>query len=296
MKKIKKQKIRKVFIMVTALFLILLSVMFFVEARSKDKNNEVEQTDPVNNDNEEKHSNEETQNNEVESPAENENNSSNEENNDNEDDDIEVVEEEKPQENDDVKNIVANPEAYDALVNKKNNFDDTYVPNDLVALDDVPTVLKNPEVNQLRKDAYLALKELFQAAKDEAQYELYARSGYRSYYTQDALYRSYVSNNGQAAADRYSAKPGQSEHQTGLAMDITCEALNYVLDDTFGDTEEGKWVSENAHRFGFVIRYPKGKEDITGYSYEPWHIRYLGIEVATKVYESGLTLEEYLEQ
>ncbi len=78
-------------------------------------------------------------------------------------------------------------------------------------------------------------------------------------------------------------------------MDITCAAMNFQLDDTFGNTDEGKWVSENAHRFGFIVRYPKGKEDITGYFYEPWHIRYLGVELATKVYESGLTLEEYME-
>ncbi len=281
MKKIKKQKIRKFLIVVTALFLILLAALFFAEGRFKDKNNDIEQIDSVNNKDEEEPSNIEEQNieeqnNEEETPAEN--NTSNEEN----------------EENDGI--IVSEPYAYDVLVNRKNNLNETYVPDDLVSLDDVPTVLENPEVNQLRKDAYIALKELFAAAKDEEEYVLYARSGYRSYYTQEALYKSYVSNNGQTAADKYSAKPGQSEHQTGLAMDITCEALNYVLDDTFGDTEEGKWVSENAHRFGFIIRYPKGKEDITGYLFEPWHIRYLGQELATKVFESGLTLEEYFEQ
>ena len=72
--------------------------------------------------------------------------------------------------------------------------------------------------------------------------------------------------------------------------------MNFQLDDTFGETEEGKWVSENANKYGFIVRYPKGKEDITGYMYEPWHIRYLGVELATGVYESGLTLEEYFEQ
>ncbi len=192
-------------------------------------------------------------------------------------------------------NIVKDPAATDALVNKKNNLSSTYVPEDLVKLEGIPTVLENPEINQLREPAYIALKDLFQAAADEEGYELHARSGYRSYGTQKDLYNSYVKNHGQAAADKYSAKPGQSEHQTGLAMDITCAAMNFQLDDTFGDTDEGKWVSENAHRFGFIVRYPKDKEDITGYFYEPWHIRYLGVELATKVYESGLTLEEYLE-
>ena len=178
---------------------------------------------------------------------------------------------------------------------KKRNLPDSYVPEDLVTLSEVPTVLENPEVNQMRNAAYEALKELFKAAQDEEGYELYARSGYRSYNTQTSLYSSYVESYGKEAADKYSAKPGQSEHQTGLSIDITCEALNFRLDDTFGETKEGKWVAENAHRFGYIIRYPKDKEDITGYMYEPWHIRYLGTELAGKVFESGLTLEEYLE-
>jgi len=190
--------------------------------------------------------------------------------------------------------LVENPENIDVIVNKKRHLPENYVPEDLVPLTDVPTVLSNPEVNQLRKVAYEALKDLFEAAKEEG-YELHARSGYRSYYTQASLYASYVENYGKDAADKYSAKPGQSEHQTGLSMDITCEAVNYRLDTIFGDTEEGKWVAENAHRYGFIIRYPKGKEEITGYAYEPWHIRYLGVDLAEKVYESGLTLEEYFQ-
>jgi len=190
--------------------------------------------------------------------------------------------------------LIENPDSLDVIVNKKRYLPENYVPEDLVTLTDVPTVLSNPEVNQLRIAAYEALKELFTAAKEEG-YELHARSGYRSYYTQASLYASYVENYGKAAADKYSAKPGQSEHQTGLSMDITCEAMNYKLDTTFGDTEEGKWVAENAHRYGFIIRYPKDKEEITGYAYEPWHIRYLGDDLAEKVYESGLTLEEYFQ-
>jgi len=190
---------------------------------------------------------------------------------------------------------VGNPGAIDVLVNRVNNLPSDYVPEDLTEITELPTVLLNPEVNQLREAAYEALKNLFAAAKEEG-YDLYARSGYRSYNTQSSLYSSYVANHGQAAADTFSAKPGQSEHQTGLSMDITCEAMNFALDDTFGETAEGKWVSENAHNYGFIVRYPKGKEDITGYMYEPWHIRYLGVEMATDVYESGLTLEEFFEQ
>lgn len=191
--------------------------------------------------------------------------------------------------------IVENPEAIDVLVNRTHTLPDTYIPGDLVELTDMPTVLSNPEVNQMRKPAYEALKELFAAAEEDG-YDLYARSGYRSYNTQVSLYDSYAVAHGKEAADTFSAKAGQSEHQTGLVMDITCEAMNFQLDDTFGETEEGKWVSKNAHKYGFIVRYPKEKEDITGYMYEPWHLRYLGVELATNVYESGLSLDEYFEQ
>ncbi len=207
----------------------------------------------------------------------------------------EKPEPEQPPEESEQGITIQNPENIDVLVNKKRNLPDTYVPEDLVTLSEVPTVLLNPEVNQLRSAAYEALKKLFGAANEEEGYVLCARSGYRSYNTQASLYSSYVASYGEQAADKYSAKAGQSEHQTGLSIDITCEAMNYTLDTTFAETEEGKWVSENAHRFGYIVRYPKGKEVITGYSYEPWHIRYLGIELATEVYESGLTMEEYFE-
>ncbi|MCQ6559782.1 M15 family metallopeptidase [Paenibacillus mendelii] len=177
------------------------------------------------------------------------------------------------------------------FVNKQNSLAKDFAPEDLVDVD-VPTVLQNPEVNQMRKEAAEALKLMFSKA-EESGYKLYARSGYRSYKTQEALFDGYAARSGQSAASRFSARAGQSEHQTGLAMDITSESVSLQLSEDFGETAEGKWVSENAHRYGFIIRYPKNKEDITGYMYEPWHIRYLGVDTATKVYESGLTLEEY---
>ncbi len=130
--------------------------------------------------------------------------------------------------------------------------------------------------------------EAMRAAAAKQGLTLYNSSSYRSYWLQDDLYTRYSNRDGQAAADTYSARPGHSEHQTGLAID-----LNQV-DDSFAGTPEAIWVAENAHHFGFIVRYPKGKEHITGYQYEPWHIRYLGIDTATKVYESGKTLEEYL--
>ncbi len=112
-------------------------------------------------------------------------------------------------------------------------------------------------------------------------------SGYRSYARQEKLYNNYVTKDGQAEADRYSARPGHSEHQSGLAMDLNS------VDDSFADTKEAKWIAENCAKYGFIIRYPKDKEEITGYIYEPWHVRYLGVDLAEKITASGLCFEEY---
>lgn len=279
----RKIKIHRLLIVITALILFLFGAFLIIDGMIKDKKTPEEK--PA-----------------VEQPAEEPTDEPAEKPDEPVDEPKEPTEPEEPEESSvtpepsEQNTIVENPGAIDVLVNRENNLPDTYVPEDLVKITELPTVLSNPEINQLRAAAYEALKELFTAAKNEGGYDLYARSGYRSYSTQVSLYSSYVANHGQEAADTFSAKPGQSEHQTGLSMDITCEAMNYLLDDTFGETEEGKWVAENAHRFGFIIRYPKGKEKITGYMYEPWHIRFLGTDMATSVYESGLTLEEYFEQ
>lgn len=126
-------------------------------------------------------------------------------------------------------------------------------------------------------------------------YNLTAFSTYRSYTYQKGLFDRYVKNNGVKAANRFSARAGESEHQTGLAFDVgEIGKEKQWVNPTFGNTTAGKWVAQNAHNFGFIIRYPAEKESITGYIYEPWHLRYLGIDVATEVYTSGLTLEEYL--
>lgn len=139
----------------------------------------------------------------------------------------------------------------------------------------------------LTKETMAAFNNMKAAAAKEG-LTFWISSGFRSYNTQDRLYRNYVASYGQKSADTFSARPGHSEHQTGLAMDV-----NYI-EDWFGDTKEGKWLAENCHKYGFIIRYPKSKEAITGYKYEPWHIRYLGVDIATDVYNSGLCLEEYL--
>ena len=118
--------------------------------------------------------------------------------------------------------------------------------------------------------------------------DIYISSGFRSYWSQESIYNRYVANDGQAEADRYSARPGHSEHQSGLTFDLN------TIDEAFAYTAAGQWVRDNAHRFGFVIRYPPGKEHITGYIWEPWHLRYLGVPVATELSNPGLSLEEYL--
>ncbi|MBQ3099965.1 MAG: M15 family metallopeptidase [Clostridia bacterium] len=138
----------------------------------------------------------------------------------------------------------------------------------------------------LTSDTKSAFNELVSAAGD-AGHTITNVSGFRSYATQERVYNGWVNTYGTEGADRISARPGHSEHQTGMAIDVNS------LDESFGDTDTGKWLASNAHKYGFIIRYPKGKEHITGYSYEPWHIRYVG-EIAADIYESGLTLEEYL--
>ena len=142
----------------------------------------------------------------------------------------------------------------------------------------------NPGVDPV---ANAALQEMFAAAKSEG-LNLFVKSGFRSYSTQKSLYNSYVKRDGQAAADRYSARPGHSEHQTGLAFDIN------KANSSFAGSPEANWLAANCYKYGFIIRYPEGKEAITGYIYEPWHVRYLGAQIATEVFNSGLCLEEYL--
>ena len=132
-----------------------------------------------------------------------------------------------------------------------------------------------------------AFYEMQSAAAAEG-LNLYISSGFRSYNTQYWLYNNYVERDGKEEADTYSARAGYSEHQTGLCFDLN------TIDESFAYTPESKWLEQHAQEYGFIIRYPKGKENITGYMYDPWHLRYLGKELAEKVYNSGLCLEEYL--
>ena len=138
----------------------------------------------------------------------------------------------------------------------------------------------------LDPQAEAAFNEMAAAASQDG-LSLSICSGFRSFNTQSQLYNNYCNRDGQEAADRYSARPGHSEHQTGLAMDIN------MASDAFNDTPEAKWLADNCWKYGFIIRYPQGKEDITGYKYESWHCRYLGKDWAKKIFDSGKTLEEY---
>jgi D-alanyl-D-alanine carboxypeptidase len=146
----------------------------------------------------------------------------------------------------------------------------------------------------MRSDAAQALEQLVTAAKDQASLQLMLSSAYRSYGFQRGLYNRYVSQQGQAVADSQSARPGHSEHQTGLAADVEPASRTCEVETCFATTPEGKWVAANAYSYGFVVRYPEGKQGITGYIYEPWHLRYVGTELATAIHAAGNpTLEEF---
>jgi D-alanyl-D-alanine carboxypeptidase len=180
------------------------------------------------------------------------------------------------------------------VVNKLRPITDgsNYSPPDLVNLpDDMP----NPNGHQLRAGAAAALEEMFHAAANEVGTQLVAQSGYRSYNSQVNAYGYYVDQLGVAGADLTSARPGYSEHQTGMAMDILDTSSGCSVDGPcFGSSASGIWLAENAYRFGFILRYPADKTDVTGYEYEPWHFRWVGVDLATEMHNQGVaTLEEF---
>ncbi|MBD8523127.1 D-alanyl-D-alanine carboxypeptidase family protein [Lysinibacillus fusiformis] len=146
---------------------------------------------------------------------------------------------------------------------------------------------ENPEARQ-------ALNQMLEAAKQQG-FDLVAFSGYRSFEYQTTLYNNYVNRDGQAAADRYSARPGYSEHQTGLAFDIGERGKEDLwLTEEFGETPAGQWLFAHAQEYGFILRFPQNKEGITGYMYESWHYRYVGKDIAKEIAKQSITLEEYL--
>ena len=178
--------------------------------------------------------------------------------------------------------------SYLALVNRHFRLASSFSPGDL----SVVNVQSMSGTHHLRQTAARAAESLFQEAA-ESGHTLVATSGYRSFATQQATHNHWISTLGEVEARRVSARPGHSEHQLGLALDITTPALG-GLSTQFSSTPEGTWVRNNAHRFGFIIRYPAGREADTGYIYEPWHIRYVGVSAATTIHNGNLILEDFL--
>lgn len=144
----------------------------------------------------------------------------------------------------------------------------------------------------LRADTASALENMFTAAKSQ-NIDLMLASGYRSYSDQVSVYNSYVSQSGVTQADTFSARPGHSEHQTGLAADVEPLSHTCEVEQCFDATKEGLWLAANSYKYGFIIRYQKSTENITGYEYEPWHVRYVGIDLARQLHENNQTMEQF---
>ncbi len=170
------------------------------------------------------------------------------------------------------------PNSLKVVVNKKRPLPNNYVPNDLQG--------------NLRREAAVASNQMTAAAANSG-VSIKLISGYRSQSNQASLYNSYVKKDGQAAADTYSARPRHSEHQTGLAADYGNSNGECALEICFANTAGGQWLAANAHNYGFIIRYENGKTHITGYQYEPWHLRYVGVDLAKQIKSSGKTMEEF---
>ncbi len=173
----------------------------------------------------------------------------------------------------------------DILVNKYHYLPNDYVPKNLTAIKEEYAV-SGMKLVDYAKDAF---EEMASAAKEEG-YTIRAMSSYRSYDYQKNLYNRYVRQDGQQQADTYSARAGYSEHQTGLAVDIDNGKISYT---DFENTKEFGWMQEHAHEYGFILRYPKSKVDVTGYQYESWHYRYVGKEIAKRIHETNMTYDEY---
>ena len=172
------------------------------------------------------------------------------------------------------------------LTNKFNSLDNDYEPNDLI---DISNIYSYGDNQKLRKVAYDAFVQMFNAAK-ENNITLIINSSYRSYKDQEDTYNKYISWYGEIETDKIASKPGFSEHQTGLAIDI--QTYN-TTKDNFENSDAFKWLKNNAYKYGFILRYPKDKEYLTGYKYEPWHYRYVGIDTAKYIQENDITFDEY---
>ena len=173
------------------------------------------------------------------------------------------------------------------ITNKSHPIDPGYIPADLTKVN-----VNSNGTQYLRREAATALTNMFEAARKD-NINLYLVSGYRSYEQQLELYNTYVATDGKALADQYDAIPGACEHQLGLAVDLSDDNRNHDIDDSFESTAAYQWLLKHSYEYGYIFRFPRGKETITGIAYNPWSFRYIGVEEAKKVYDSGLTLEEF---
>lgn len=193
---------------------------------------------------------------------------------------------------DKTKYSLTDPASLWVIASKVRPLNSTYAPTDLVT----PNVLlrsSSSSSSRLRQEPAKALEDMVNAAKLDG-INLGLTSGYRSYQYQISVYNGYVQQYGQAGADKVSARPGTSEHQTGLALDLEPSSGQCSLEICFADLPEGQWLAANAYKYGFVLRYPEGKYSVTGYEFEPWHFRYVGKELSQELRKTGTqTLEEF---
>lgn len=191
-----------------------------------------------------------------------------------------------------MKSLIENDkEGYLQLVNRANHTKQQDIKSDLT----IPKVnlvsYKKDEKNLVRKEVAKALENMCNDAKKEENINIFLNSGYRSADRQLEVYNAEIGNQGDEGK-KYVALPGHSEHETGLAVDLTCKSIKFKLEERFENTDEGKWLLNNAYKYGFIVRYPKGKETETEYNYEPWHYRYVGTEISTYINKEKITLEE----
>ncbi len=184
--------------------------------------------------------------------------------------------------------IIKDPHKIDVLVNKLNKLPDNYIPKDLLPINSNNTI----NMQYLRKEAKYHFEKMCEKAKVKG-YTILAVSSFRTSDYQEKLYNNYCLEKGIEYANMCSAKKNHSEHQTGLAVDVSDIKGEY---NNFENTKEFVWMKNNSYKYGFILRYPKYKTDITGYKFEPWHYRYVGTYLAKKLYKNNLTLEEYKNQ
>ena len=179
--------------------------------------------------------------------------------------------------------MVEDPNALDVLVNKVYKLPNDFIPQDLVVVD-------NYRSQEMCHEAAKAFQQLAQKCADEG-FTIYVHSGYRSYDYQDRIYQNMIANYGQEYTDQYSSKPGHSEHMTGLSCDVAFEGYHY---EEIINSPDYPFFESQLENHGFILRFLEGKQNITGYEYEPWHIRYVGVDLAKEIADSNLTYEEFV--